>query len=91
MLDIAVVEDEKVIREYLCRLIQGQKPESRIETYAAGADLLASGKRFDLVFLDIQMEGMDGIETARKLRKSQEETVLIFVTAMKEYVFEACG
>ena len=35
------------------------------------------------------MEGMDGIETARKLRKSQEETVLIFVTAMKEYVFEA--
>ena len=53
MLDIAVVEDEKVIREYLCRLIQGQKPESRIEAYAAGADLLASGKRFDLVFLDI--------------------------------------
>ena len=52
MLDIAVVEDEKVIREYLCRLIQGQKPESRIEAYAAGADLLASGKRFDLVFLD---------------------------------------
>ena len=89
MLDIAVVEDEKVIRKYLCRLIQGQKPESRIEAYAAGADLLASGKRFDLVFLDIQMEGMDGIETARKLRKSQEETVLIFVTAMKEYVFEA--
>ena len=89
MLDIAVVEDEKVIREYLCRLIQGHKPESRIEAYAAGADLLASGKRFDLVFLDIQMEGMDGIETARKLRKSQEETVLIFVTAMKEYVFEA--
>ena len=45
MLDIAVVEDEKVIREYLCRLIQGQKPESCIEAYAAGADLLASSAK----------------------------------------------
>ena len=88
MLDIAVVEDEKVIREYLCRLIQGQKPESRIEAYAAGADLLASGKRFDLVFLDIQMEGMDGMETARRLRELTD-VILIFVTGVKEQVFDA--
>lgn len=89
MLDIAVVDDEKAIRTYFCKLIKQQEPESRVESYAAGEELLASGRQFDLVFLDIQMDGMNGIETARSLRQRQEETVLIFVTGIKEYVFDA--
>lgn len=68
-MDIAVVDDEKVIREHICALIEDQKPESRIGSYAAGEELLASGIRFGIVFLDIQMDGMSGIETARSLRK----------------------
>jgi len=88
-LDIAVVDDEKVIREHICSLIEKQKPESRMESYATGEELLASGKRFDIVFLDIQMEGMNGIEAARRLRDRQEDAVLIFITGIKEYVFEA--
>lgn len=88
-MDIAVVDDEKVMREYLCELIKKQKPESRIESYARGEELLASGKRFDIVFLDIQMDGMNGIEAARSLRAKQEEVILIFITGIKEYVFDA--
>lgn len=42
-MDIAVVDDEKVMREYLCELIKKQKPESRIESYVRGEELLASG------------------------------------------------
>ena len=63
-MDIAVVDDEKAIREHICGLVEEQQPESRIKAYATGEELLASGKRFDIVFLDIQMEGMDGIEAA---------------------------
>lgn len=88
-MDIAVVDDEKVIREHICSLIERRKPESHIESYATGEELLASGKRFDIVFLDIQMEGMNGIEAARGLRERQEDAVLIFITGIKEYVFEA--
>lgn len=93
-MDIAVVDDEKAIREHICGLVEEQQPESRIETYATGEELLASGKRFDIVFLDIQMEGMNGIEAARSLREKNAnlgvgDTVLVFVTGIKDYVFDA--
>ena len=88
-MDIAVVDDEKAIREHVFALIEEQQPGSVIEAYATGEELLASGKRFDIVFLDIQMDGMNGIEAARELRERQEDTVLIFITGVKEYVFDA--
>ena len=93
-MDIAVVDDEKAIREHICGLVEEQQPESRIEAYATGEELLASGKRFDIVFLDIQMEGMNGIEAARCLREKNanlgvEDTVLVFITGIRDYVFDA--
>lgn len=88
------MDDEKAIREHICGLVEEQQPESRIEAYATGEELLASGKRFDIVFLDIQMEGMNGIEAARNLREKNanlgvEDTVLVFITGIKDYVFDA--
>ena len=93
-MDIAVVDDEKAIREHICGLVEEQQPESRIEAYATGEELLTSGKRFDIVFLDIQMEGMNGIEAARSLREKNAnlgvgDTVLVFVTGIRDYVFDA--
>ena len=79
-MNIAVVDDEKVIREHIYSLIEKQIPDCYLEAYAAGEELLAAGKWFDIVFLDIQMEGMNGIETARMLREKQDGIVLIFVT-----------
>ncbi|WP_279053479.1 LytR/AlgR family response regulator transcription factor [Eisenbergiella tayi] len=88
-MEIAVVDDERAIREHICALIEEQQPGNRIEAYATGEELLASGKRFDVVFLDIQMEGMNGIEAARNLRERQGDTVLVFITGIKDYVFDA--
>lgn len=86
---IAVVDDEKVIREQICARIEKQMPGNCPVVYASGDELLASGERFDIVFLDIQMDGRNGIETARCLRKRQEDVVLIFITGIREYVFDA--
>lgn len=88
-MEIAVVEDEKAVREYLCSLIKRQAPKCRLQAYAAGEELLVSGRRFDIVFLDVRLGGMDGIEAARRLRERQEETILIFLTGLKAYVFDA--
>ena len=59
------------------------------ELLAAAASAGAGNRHFDIIFLDIQMEGRNGMETARALRGADEQAVLIFVTAIKEYVFQA--
>ena len=91
-MNIAICDDEKAIREQIKELIE--KTGLCPELFETGDGLLAAGKQFDIVFLDIQMEGTDGIETAKKLRersalKGAEDTILIFITAIREYVFEA--
>ena len=43
----------------------------------------------DILFLDIQMRGMDGMETARKLRADKFRGFLIFTTVLKEMVFQS--
>ena len=44
-MDIAVVDDEKAIREYICGLVEEQQPGSSIEAHVTGEGLLALGKR----------------------------------------------
>ena len=89
MIEIAVCDDEAVIREQLEQFLKRNVSDCRIEAYAAGEELLAANKSFDLVFLDIQMQGLSGMETARALRTRKEDMILIFVTGLKECVFEA--
>ena len=43
---------------------------------------------YQIVFLDINMEEIDGLETARELRKMSQKTFLIFVTAFINYTLE---
>lgn len=89
------MDDEQLIREQIYSLIKEENPEYCIEAYSSGNALLGSGHFFDIVFLDIQMEGINGIEAARKLRSQPKpqangtETVLIFITGLREYVFDA--
>ena len=88
-LNIAICDDEKAIREQINELIEKEKAGLCPALYETGDALLAADKKFDIVFLDIQMEGTDGIETAKKLREKDEDTILIFITGIREYVFQA--
>lgn len=89
MIRIAIVDDEKVIREQIKKLIEKKQTDCEIDTYGTGEDLLKASRGYDIVFLDIQMEGMNGIDTAKALRQKADSTVLIFITGVKEYVFDA--
>ena len=83
------MDDEKIIREHIKKLIENKQQEYVIDTYSAGKELLQTDQLYHIVFLDIQMDGMNGIDTARALRQKSEDTVLVFVTGVKEYVFDA--
>ena len=88
-MNIAVVDDEEVIREQINGFIKKRNPDFNISDFATGEELLAAEIGFDIIFLDIQMEGMGGIEAAKTIRQSNADRVIIFITGIKEHVFEA--
>lgn len=85
---IAICDDEEIIRKDIKNRVVKLIPEATICTYSSAEELLADMYP-DILLLDIQMDGMSGMEAARTLRKKSCDTVLIFITAMEEYVFEA--
>ena len=86
---IAICDDEKNIRELIGDKVVKQYLEAEIVFFSSGEELLLSDSHIDLLFLDIQMSGRNGMDTARELRKKDKDVILIFVTAVEEYVFQA--
>ena len=86
---IAICDDEKNIHELIGDKVIKQYPEAEIVFFSSGEELLLSDMQIKLLFLDIQMSGRNGMEIARELRKKDKNVILIFVTAVEEYVFQA--
>ncbi len=86
---IAICDDEKGVRELLGHKVRTICPDAELVLYQTGKELLDAGDPIDILFLDIQMPGKDGMETAREFREKYHTAILIFVTALEEYVFEA--
>ena len=86
---IAICDDEKSIRELIRNKVLKQCPGADIVSFSSGEELLLSDNQIDILFLDIQMSGKNGMETAKELRKKDKNIILIFVTAVEEYVFQA--
>ncbi|MCM1194269.1 MAG: LytTR family DNA-binding domain-containing protein [Acetatifactor muris] len=86
---VAICDEERESCAGLKRLIRKQETDCEVICFHTCRQFLEDRRHFDILLLDIQMEKMGGIEVARALRIKQENTVLIFVTALKEYVPEA--
>ena len=91
---IAVCDDEKVHREQLEHILRSQWEDPgrqcAVFGYSTGEQLIEAAAQtvFDLVFLDILMEGTDGMQAARKLRADGVRTRIVFVTSSPNFVFE---
>ena len=93
-LRFAVVEDrlpDAQRLESLLRLAFGGGHTLVCDHYESGDAFLQAfpSKNHQVVFLDICMEGTNGIETARILRRTDPDLLLVFVTSSPEYVWDA--
>ena len=92
---IAVCDDEKNIRDYICSLVRKQGVECEITEYATAEDYLLAGAEHDLLFLDVELKGpdssLDGMEMAKRIRGMEDirQPIIIFVTGYEKYVYDA--
>lgn len=94
MIQVVCCDDEKEMRKALIKIIepelQLQGINYQLSEFASGEELLSSNRleAVDLLFLDIEMKALDGIETAKQLRKVNQRAVIVFITAFADFVFQ---
>ncbi len=92
-MQIAICDDEKEFRDALKNKLIAYKREKRIQIdiyeFENGSRLLQSDIVFDMVFIDYQMPGLNGLETAKALRLKNCICSIIFITSYPEFVFES--
>ena len=94
MLELVLCDDEKIYRNDLKHLLSWELELSGIEykitEFSSGEELISTLTPADsqILFLDIEMPGINGIETAKKLREQENHAQIIFVTSHPDFVFQ---
>ena len=90
---IGICDDERECLEAAERLITDAAADADIDAelreYTSAARMLAdisAGVRFDMIFLDIMMGAVNGLETARKIRETDGEVIIILVTSYADFM-----
>ena len=88
---IFVCDDDSKIRDIIVEKVRVLYPEAELMAFDSGERLCkeTANSMPDIVLLDIQMPGTDGMETARRLRDAGCDAVMIFITGVPDYVFDA--
>ena len=91
-LRIAVCDDRLEDRTQLCTLLRNSCPHAYLEVFSSGEALLwklSDGKRFDVYFLDIFMDGVSGIDTASQIRSKDYNALIVFASTSDDFYREA--
>ncbi len=92
MIKIAVCDDEVPVLEKTIKILKKYKSvELEIDSFTSGEELLSSEKRYDIILLDIDMNGINGIDTAKAIRAKDTQVKLIYITNYSDYSIFAFG
>ena len=86
MYKIAVCDDEEAVVLQVRQFILEWNPKAQVSCFHSGEALLAEYSPCHAVFLDIDMKGMNGIETGKALRNIDREVKIVYLTAYRDYV-----
>lgn len=85
------IEDANLLLEYLERFQAEQEMEFQTKVFHASFDFLEEyNGDYEVVFLDIEMPGSNGLDVAREIRAKDETVGIIFVTSMAQYAMSFC-
>ena len=89
MIRIAIVDDEKQIRKQIFAMISkyfiDNALECKILPFSDGQELIDSGLKFDIIFMDIEMKNVNGIQAAQHIRKSDMNVPIVYITGYVDY------
>ena len=89
-MNIAVCDDEAKILEEIASFIKQEFTQSKVQAYSSGDSFISSSQeRPDVLLLDIDMPGMSGMEVASLLAQEKAQTLIVFVTAHDELVYDS--
>lgn len=93
MIKIAICEDEKsqqdLLETYIKNIFKGISLQYKLYIFASGEEILDNYTNdFDIVLLDIKLGGVNGMNTARYIRKLDNKVEFIFITSLIDYVLE---
>ncbi len=82
---ILIVDDDKTVRDFLQRYLV-QKGFAQVISVGSGEEAIKKMETedFKLVFLDVKMPGMNGIDVLRRIKKINKETGVIMITGYPE-------
>jgi len=90
---IGVCDDEKIYRNLVLEQLgrYGSENDLSLEIleFESGEELMSQERELDLVLLDIEMQGISGMETAHQIQERSEDTLIIFLTGHKEMMQES--
>lgn len=89
-MNIVICDDDIIQRRIIKNLIEENITNGsniNIVNVSSGEELLQATSKgaFDVIFLDIEMTGINGLETAKKIRKLDEQVIIVFITGYKDY------
>jgi DNA-binding LytR/AlgR family response regulator len=90
-LKVAICEDTKAEREALCALIEESKREVEIHCFPSGESFLEvfTPGSYDLIFLDVYMGEISGVQVAEKIRDDDTQVVVVFTTTSEDFTRES--
>lgn len=93
---LAIVDDNEIEQEIILNTLNAYHKESgislEIQSFSDGDSFLNAYKsgNYDLIFMDIFLKNLNGIDIVRKIRQSDLKVLIVFLTMSSDHIFEAC-